>query len=85
MGQVLSRPYRACILATVYLTIRELLNLFFVSETVKDYLKKKSNQFGIAIITMSWTLLYAYLKFSLAELKASMAIPSAFIIIFGET
>lgn len=84
MAQWLSLPYRACIFATFYLSLRELFQLFFVSESVKEYFKKKSNQFEILIIVLSWTLLWAYRKLTLAEIQTYMAIPSAFIIIFGE-
>lgn len=84
LAQFLSLPYRACLCATIYLTFRESFQLFVVSDKLKDYFKKKSNQFEIVIIGLSWTLLYAYTNLSLAQIKSYMAIPSAFIIIFGE-
>lgn len=84
LAQFLSLPYRVCLAATVYLTLRESFQLFFICDRVKDYFKKKSNQFEIVIIVLSWTLLYAFNNFSLAEIKTYMAIPSAFIILFGE-
>lgn len=84
LAQVLSLPYRICLAATVYLTLRESFQMFVVSDRIKDYLRKKSNQFEIIIIVLSWTLLYAFNNFKLAQIKTYMAIPSAFIIIFGE-
>lgn len=84
LAQFLSLPYRICLAATVYLTFRESFQLFVVSDRIKDYFKKKSNQFEIVIIVLSWTLLYAFNYFKLAEIKTYMAIPSAFIIIFGK-
>lgn len=84
LGQFLALPYRACIVATVYLTAREGFQLFAVSEGFKDYFKKKSNQFEIAIIALSWTLLWSYAYMSLSDIRTYMAIPSAFIILFGE-
>lgn len=84
MGQTLRLPYRACILATIYLTLRESFQLFFVSGSIKDYFKKKTNQFEIILIVLSWALLWAYLKLTLAEIKYYTAIPSAFLIIIGK-
>lgn len=84
LAQFLSLPYRICLAATVYLTFRESFQLFVVSDRIKDYFKKKSNQFEIVIIALSWTLLYAFSYFTLSEIKTYMAIPSAFIIIFGK-
>lgn len=84
MAEVLRLPYRVCILATIYLTLRESFQMFFVSKSIKDHFMKKSNQFEVAIIALSWTLLWAYLKFSLADIKTYMAIPSACLILFGK-
>lgn len=84
LAQVLALPYRACLCATIYLTFRESFQLFVVSDRIKDYFKKKSNQFEIIIIVLSWTLLYAFTNLTLAQIKAHMQIPSAFIIIFCE-
>lgn len=83
MAQFLSLPYRACVCATIYLTLRECFQMFFVSDRFQDYFKKKSNQFEIVIIALSWTLLWAFNFLKLAQIKTYMAIPSAFIIIFG--
>ncbi|CRK97404.1 CLUMA_CG010794, isoform A [Clunio marinus] len=83
LAQFLSLPYRACLLATIYLTCREGFQMFAISDSFKDYFKKKSNQFEIVIIALSWTLLYAYTNLSLAQIKTYMSIPSAFIIIFA--
>lgn len=85
LSQFLSLPNAVCFAATIYLTLRESFQMFLISDSVKDYLKKKSNQFEIVIILLSWTLLYAFHNFTLASIKTYMAIPSAFIIIFGET
>lgn len=85
LAQFLSLPYRACVFATIYLTARESFQLFAVSDSIGEYLRKKSNQFEIIIIALSWTLLYAFTNFSLAQIKTYMAIPSAFIILFGES
>lgn len=84
LTQFLALPYRACICATIYLTCREAFQLIFVTERFTDYFKKKSNQFEIVIISLSWTLLWAYTNLSLANIKTYMAIPSAFIILFGK-
>jgi hypothetical protein len=84
LAQMLRLPYQACIFATIYLTLRESFQLFFVSESIFVYLKKKSNICEITIIALSWTLLWGYLKWTLAEIKFFLGIPSAFIIIFGE-
>jgi hypothetical protein len=84
LSQMLKLPYQASIFATIYLTLRETFQLFFVSESIFDYFKKKSNICEITIIVLSWTLLYGYLKWTLAEIKFFLGIPSAFIIIFGE-
>lgn len=84
LAQFLTLPYRACVCATIYLTCRESFQLFFVSDSLKDYLKKKSNQFEIIIIGLSWTLLWAYNFLKYGQIKTYMAIPSAFIIIFGK-
>lgn len=85
LAQFLTLPYRACLCATIYLTLRESFQLFVVSDRIKDYFKKKSNQFEIIIILLSWTLLYAYTNLTLTQIKTYMAIPSAFIIIFGKS
>lgn len=84
LGSFLSLPYRACICATIYLTLREAFQLFAVVGNVKDYIKKKSNQFEIVIIILSWTLLYAYTNMSLNDIRNYMTIPSAFLILFGK-
>jgi hypothetical protein len=83
-GQVLSLPYRACIIATLYLTLREFLSLFYITSSFKHYFKKKSNYFKVVMIIMSWTSLYAYNYCTVEFLKSHMTIPSSFIIIFGE-
>lgn len=56
LAQFLAIPYRACICSTIYLTFRESFQLFVVTERPQDYFKKKSNQFEILIIALSWTL-----------------------------
>lgn len=84
LAQFTALPYRACFIATIYLSCREAFQMIFVSDSYKDYLKKKSNQFEIVIIALSWTLLWGYTNFSLAQIKTYMAIPSAVIIILGE-
>lgn len=78
-------PFRCCVFATTYLTLREVFQLLFVSTRIKDYVKQRSNQFEIAIIASSWTLLWAYNNIhSQQMLRQYTAIPSAFIVIFGE-
>lgn len=84
LAQFLSLPYRACVCATIYLTCRESFQAFIVCDKLKDYLKKRSNQFEIIIIALAWTLLYTYNKLNLTQIKTYLAIPSAFIILFGE-
>lgn len=84
LAQILSLPYRACVCATLYLTCRESFQAFIVCAKLKDYLKKKSNQFEIIIIALSWTLLWAFKNLSTTQIKTYLAIPSAFIILFGK-
>ena len=76
-------PYYACYIATIYLTLRECLQLFVVCNSFKDYFKKKSNQFEIILIGLSWFILYGLKNFSASDTKIYLTIPSAFIIIFG--
>lgn len=81
--QLFDLPYYACYIATIYLTVRECLQLFVVCNSFKDYFKKKSNQFEIIIIGLSWFILYGLKNFSASETKTYLTVPSAFIIIFG--
>lgn len=81
--QVLSTPFYACIFATVYLSLREILQLK-ISDRFIDYFKKKSNQFEIMLIALSCTILWAMKALTAAEIKIYMSIPIAFLIIFGE-
>lgn len=78
-------PFKCCVFATSYLTLRESFQLFFVTSSIKNYLRQRSNQFEIMIIALSWSLLWAYKYIhSLALIRYYTAIPSAFIVIFGE-
>lgn len=83
LAQFLSLPYRACVCATIYLTARESAQLFFISERLKDYFKKKSNQFEIVIIVLSWFVLYGMKAFK-GDQISWLVIPSALVIIFGK-
>lgn len=83
LAQFFNMPYYACCFATIYFTLRELLQLFVVSDSYKGYFRKKSNQFEIIIIALSWFILYGLKNFSAAQIRTFMTIPSAFIIIFG--
>src|SRR5690349_9903689 len=49
LAQFLKIPYRACLCATIYLTMRESFQLFVISDGFKNYFRKKSNQFEIII------------------------------------
>ncbi|KAL7033754.1 hypothetical protein ACKWTF_007711 [Chironomus riparius] len=82
-AQLFDLPYYACYFATIYLTLRECLQLFVVCNSFKDYFKKNSNQFEIVIIGLSWFILYGLKNFSANETKTYLTIPSAFIIIFA--
>lgn len=81
--QVLSTPFYACIFATAYLSLREALQLFVISDRYIDYLKKKSNQFEIMLIALSIGILYGMKNFTGSQIQNYLAIPSAFLIIFG--
>lgn len=45
------------IISTVFLTLREIFQLFVLSNSFKDYFKKKANLLEIGIVVLSWTLL----------------------------
>jgi hypothetical protein len=78
-------PFKCCVFATAYLTLRESFQLFFVTSSFKNYLKQRSNLFEIMIIALSWTLLWNYYYvYSVAKIRYYTAIPSAFIVIFGK-
>ncbi|CAO1409106.1 unnamed protein product [Diamesa tonsa] len=80
---ILSILYRTCIASTIYLTVWEALQLFWISDSMKDYFKKRSNQFEIVIIALSWFVLWGMKNLSLTKYNTWMTIPSAFIIIFA--
>jgi hypothetical protein len=80
----LKSPWYACILATIYLSLRETMQLFFISDSMKNYIKRRSNQFEIIIIVLSIIILYGMKALTLQQIKNYMAIPSAFVIIFGK-
>lgn len=83
LAQFLTFPWYACILATAYLTLREAIQLFVIADSLKSYFKKRSNQFEIIIIVLSWFVLYGMKFLKLSDIKDYMTIPSAFVIIFG--
>ncbi|KAG5680224.1 hypothetical protein PVAND_009747 [Polypedilum vanderplanki] len=83
LAQFLNWPYRICIATTIYLTIRECLQLFFICDTFASYFKKKSNQFEVVIIALSWYVLYGIKNYSVAEIRTYLTVPSAVIIILG--
>lgn len=82
--QVLSAPFYACIVATAYLTFREALQLFVISGRKLDYFMKRSNQFEIMLIILSIVILWGMKNLSVTEIRTYLAIPSAFLIIFGK-
>ncbi|XP_070504577.1 uncharacterized protein [Chironomus tepperi] len=82
-AQLFELPYYACCFATIYITLRECLQLFVVCNSFKDYFKKKSNQFEIIIIGLSGFILYGMKFFLAIDTKTLLTIPSAFIIIFA--
>lgn len=78
-------PYKCCVVATSYLTLRESFQLFFVTSSLKNYLKLRSNQLEIMIITLSWILLWLYKYiYNQTKLVYYTTIPSAFIILLGK-
>lgn len=83
-SQFLSAPYYACIFATAYLSLREAMQLFVISDRYIDYFKKKSNQFEIMLIALSFVILWGMKNLTVKEIQNYLAIPSAFLIIFGE-
>lgn len=84
LAQVLNWPYRICIASTIYMTVREALQLFVICDSFRDYFKKKSNQFEITIIALSWYVLWGIKNYSVTEIRTFLTIPSAFIIMFGK-
>ncbi|CAO1407466.1 unnamed protein product [Diamesa serratosioi] len=73
-----------CFFSTVFLTCRETAQLFWICESKKIYLKNRSNQFQILLITLSW--IYMIATFSVtkeSESQQYIVFPSALIIIFG--
>lgn len=82
--QLLLMPYYACIFATFYLTLREVLQLFVISGKFVEYFKKKSNQFEILLITMSLVILWGMKKYTISDARELLSIPSAFLIILGK-
>jgi hypothetical protein len=82
--QMLTMPYYACIFATFYLTLREVLQLFVISGKFIEYFKKKSNQFEILLISLSLVILWGMKKYTITTARELLSIPSAFLIILGE-
>ena len=73
-----------CFFSTIFLTCREIVQLFLVCESKKIYLKNRSNQFQILLITLTWIYLISVINFSEDDdLQQYIIFPSALIIIFG--
>jgi hypothetical protein len=65
--------------ATLYLTIRELIQFFWIIDNKIEYFKKKSNKLEMLMIFSSWWLLVSLVTGDYHYYQVS----SAFIILFG--
>ncbi|CAO1407474.1 unnamed protein product [Diamesa serratosioi] len=74
-----------CFLSTIFLTCRETVQLFWICDSKKIYLKNRSNQFQILLISLSWIYMVAVYQHYFMYFKNQQYIvfASALIIIFG--
>lgn len=74
-----------CIASTIFLTVRELLQLFWVSKTYKEYFNKANNILEILMITFSWIMLFVIFYMDIDEYLEIFSIISTVLIICSTT
>lgn len=75
------------VISTVFLTLREIFQLFVLNNSFKEYFKKKANLLEVAIVVLSWTLLNIFFFSEDDEEELQLEIfpmISASIVILGE-